>query len=133
MGPCLAFTPFHLRPCVIAGETRPGDVSVVSQDGETVGPMYRVDGARTQTESGRTLRGGPLTGHRAAKRPKGGLGRSAGGASSHVRATAARAPADVARLFTKEMRAYFTEPNAIRSQHASSALSADILPHEIAS
>lgn len=26
---------FHLKPCVIAGETRPGDYSVVTEDGET--------------------------------------------------------------------------------------------------
>jgi hypothetical protein len=41
--------PLRLRPCIIAGETRPDDFSVINEDGATVGRMYRVDGARTET------------------------------------------------------------------------------------
>jgi hypothetical protein len=41
--------PARLRPCVIAGETRPGDFCVVAAEGETVGRMYRVDSAQTET------------------------------------------------------------------------------------
>jgi len=44
-----AAAPLRLRPCVIAGETRPGDFCVVTVEGKTVGRMYRVDGARTDT------------------------------------------------------------------------------------
>jgi hypothetical protein len=42
-------SPLRLRPGVIAGETRPGDFSVVTEDGKTVGRMYRVEGAQTET------------------------------------------------------------------------------------
>jgi hypothetical protein len=54
---------FHLKPCIIGGESRPDDFSVVTSDGETMGRMYRVEGARTEqwgwhfpgAPSGRTL------------------------------------------------------------------------------
>ena len=39
---------FRLKPCIIAGESRPDDFSVVTLDGETVGRMYRVEVARTE-------------------------------------------------------------------------------------
>jgi hypothetical protein len=41
--------PLHLEPCVIAGEVCRDDFSVVTEDGRTVGRMYRVEGARTET------------------------------------------------------------------------------------
>jgi hypothetical protein len=40
---------FRLKPCIIAGETRPDDYSVVTLDGETIGRVYRIEGARTET------------------------------------------------------------------------------------
>ncbi len=40
--------PLRLRPTVIAGQTPPDDFCVVTEDGETVGRMYRVEGARTE-------------------------------------------------------------------------------------
>jgi hypothetical protein len=40
---------FRLRPCVIGGQTAPDDCSVVTEDGETVGRIYRVDGARIES------------------------------------------------------------------------------------
>ena len=41
--------PLRLRPTVIAGESRPDDYCVVTEDGTTVGRMYRVEGAHTET------------------------------------------------------------------------------------
>jgi hypothetical protein len=41
--------PLHLEPCVIAGTVCRDDFSVVTEDGKTVGRMYRVEGARTET------------------------------------------------------------------------------------
>jgi hypothetical protein len=37
--------PLHLRPTVIAGQTVPDDFCVETEDGATVGRMYRVKGA----------------------------------------------------------------------------------------
>jgi hypothetical protein len=41
--------PLRLRATVIAGETLRDDFCVVTEDGATVGRMYRVEGARTET------------------------------------------------------------------------------------
>lgn len=41
--------PLPLRPTVIAGQTAPDDYCVVTEDGATVGRMYKVGGAGTET------------------------------------------------------------------------------------
>ena len=40
--------PLHLRPCIIAGESRPDDFSVVTLDGEVIGRIYKTGDARTE-------------------------------------------------------------------------------------
>jgi hypothetical protein len=39
---------FRLKPCIIDGESRLNDFSVVTLDGEMLGRMYRVEEARTE-------------------------------------------------------------------------------------
>jgi hypothetical protein len=39
---------FRLRPCIIAGESRPDDYSVVTLDGEVIGRIYKTGDARTE-------------------------------------------------------------------------------------
>jgi hypothetical protein len=39
---------FRLRPCIIGGESRPDDYSVVTLDGETIGRIYKTGSARTE-------------------------------------------------------------------------------------